>query len=82
MTKPRTPRDAPLGFTPEILEIFRKMKSCATDDEWWDLHDQMHKELRGKPWQWPIISEPGAADFECAEAEALWRELEAASAEG
>jgi hypothetical protein len=29
--------------------------ACRACRQWWDLHNQLHVELRLKPWQWPCI---------------------------
>jgi hypothetical protein len=28
---------------------------CAVCELWYDLHDQIHRELRFRPWQWPCL---------------------------
>jgi hypothetical protein len=31
---------------------------CAGCKKWWGLHDELHRELGLKPWQWPAIVPP------------------------
>jgi hypothetical protein len=60
---------------------------CTTDcracRRWWDLHDELHVELRLNPWQWPCIprnpyppGSPKARDWHPdTEQEELWNLL-------
>jgi hypothetical protein len=71
----------------------RWYRRCAGCEEWARLHGHLHAELRCKPWEWPCIQSPtvknpwpeGSAMWRQwkpdLEAQALWRELEAALAE-
>lgn len=34
--------------------------SCASCEKWWDLHNQLWRELGAKPWEWPCIWDPDA----------------------
>jgi hypothetical protein len=53
---------------------------CGGCERWWDLHSELHREVRARLWQWPCIQfKHWKPDLE---AQALWRELEAALAEG
>jgi hypothetical protein len=43
---------------------------CRACRQWWDLHNELHVELRLKPWQWPCIPKnpyppgsPGAREW-------------------
>jgi hypothetical protein len=44
----------------------RYQAPCASCDKWWGLHDQLHRELKLKVWEWPAVlsisggSRPGA----------------------
>jgi hypothetical protein len=66
-------------------------RTCAACEEWWDAHSALWRELRKKPWQWPCVQHPAAR---CPypegsyaanqwgpnlEAQAMWRELDAAA---
>jgi hypothetical protein len=33
---------------------------CDGCRRYWNLHGHLHKELRAKPWQWPVIERPTA----------------------
>jgi hypothetical protein len=35
-------------------------KPCAGCERWWELHAQLHDELRCRPWEWPCIQSPTA----------------------
>ena len=68
----RTPinRQARPRITQRAGELFTQMKrarcTCPPQDRrrercpgctrWWDLQDQLHIELRAKPWVWPVIA--------------------------
>jgi len=70
------------------------LHECPGCKEWWRLHSELHDELRCRPYEWPCIQSPHARNpwplgsnmFKQwkpdLEAQALWRELEAAVAEG
>jgi hypothetical protein len=48
----------------------RYVPPCASCDKWWDLHNELHRELKLKVWHWPAIpsisggSRPGAEVLE------------------
>jgi hypothetical protein len=71
MPTKRTPinRQARQRITPVAVEAFRKMKAarercvcddeeCEACDEWWTLHQTLHRELSAKPWEFPCIVSP------------------------
>ena len=35
-------------------------EQCAGCKRWWELHAQLHDELRCRPWEWPCIESPEA----------------------
>jgi hypothetical protein len=79
----RTPvnRDHRRSFTPQALDLFRKLKAAKAaprSGEWWDIHWLLHQELRCKPWEWPCVEEPNIErNYEPRpEALALWTALE------
>jgi hypothetical protein len=37
---------------------YREHQQCAGCERWWELHRQLHVELRCRPWQWPCIEHP------------------------
>jgi hypothetical protein len=63
---------------------------CRACQQWWDLHDELHRELKLRPWQWPCVPSnphpPGtkrSRDWDCAagegdEQQALWDLLDSA----
>ena len=62
-------------FTPEALATFSRLRGATYySDEWWSAHNELHRQLGAKLWEWPCVEPPGV-DAE-AEAVALWRELE------
>ena len=64
-------------FTPEALATFSRLRGTTYySDEWWSAHNELHRQLGAKLWEWPC-GEPPGVDAE-AEAVALWRELELA----
>jgi hypothetical protein len=34
---------------------------CASCDRWWDLHRELHAELKLRPWEWPAVDHPPGA---------------------
>ena len=66
---------------------------CAGCKRWWELHAQLHDELRCRPWEWPCIQSPEAespypAGTPAAQnwrpnerAQHMWRMLEQAARE-
>jgi hypothetical protein len=34
---------------------------CASCERWWDLHSDLHAELKLKPWEWSVIAHPPGA---------------------
>src|SRR5262249_33621980 len=70
-----------------------KGRECPGCKRWWQLHNELHDELGGKPWEWPAIQDPEAQNPYPAkypahwswqpdrEAQARWRLLAAASRE-
>ncbi len=82
MATKRTPinRHHRRQITPAAIELFRQMKTAGTRAAWWAAHNQLHRELGCKPWQWPCVADPAWNDPEAhPDALALWAELEAAS---
>lgn len=59
-----------------------ELDECPACEEWWAAHRELHRALNGKPWEFPIGCRPGSAEFDATEANKMWLELEAASAEG
>jgi hypothetical protein len=69
-----------------------KHRPCGGCDRWWDLHSELHDEMKCKVWDWPCIQSPKARSPYPAgsfadehwkpdlEAQALWRALAKASA--
>jgi len=35
-----------------------KGRECPGCKRWWQLHNELHDELGGKPWEWPAIEDP------------------------
>jgi hypothetical protein len=66
---------------------------CAGCRRWWELHSQLHDELKLAPWAWPAIENPhpdaspyprahhGHDTWAVPDAQARWRKLDAASRE-
>lgn len=62
-------------FTPEALATFSRLRGATYySDEWWSAHNELHRQLGAKLWEWPCVEPPGV-DRE-PEAVALWGELE------
>jgi hypothetical protein len=84
MVTKRTPinRDHRRQFSPLAIELFGKLKAAEDKDEWWEIHNQLHDELRCKPWEWPCVQDPDPEverNYEPRpEALALWAALEGA----
>lgn len=69
-------------ITPAALELFRQLRAAVTQEQWWAVHSQLHRELGCKPWEWPCVTDPDLNDSNARpEALALWAELEAADDE-
>jgi hypothetical protein len=82
-------------ITPRAVEIFHSIKlfaaecSCRTQDDscpaceaWWGAQSALGRELHLRPWQFPPAAEDPAVAVGWTpneSAQALWRELEAAS---
>ena len=49
-------------ITDAAIAAFRRMEDADTDDEWWEAHSVLHKELYLPPWEWPAFEYP---DEEC-----------------
>jgi hypothetical protein len=71
-------------ITPRVLALFARMREIGDndDEEWRDLHHELHRALGCAPWQWPAIEDPDLygpdrhpADLEKQE---RWRMLERA----
>jgi len=57
-------------ITPRAVELFEAMgrlrftcpppspsrSLCGGCQRWYDLHDELHRELGAKPWQWPVVA--------------------------
>jgi hypothetical protein len=54
----------------------RYVPLCANCERWYDLHNELHLELKLKPWQWPAIPSISGGGREGAEE--LEQELAAA----
>ncbi len=75
MTTNRTPiaRPALAQITPRAIDLFVAMGKlkcscpspkpvkgpCAGCAAWYDLHDQLHRELAAEPWRWPVVGRQG-----------------------
>jgi len=59
-------RRTPIGrpprpqYTPEAIEIFRKLRRARTGSErWWQLHNALCDALPGlRPWDWRCVENP------------------------
>lgn len=62
MTTKRTPIHRPpiAKITPRAIELFDRLRRTRDRDRWWDVHNQLHEELRCKPWEWPCVENPDA----------------------
>jgi hypothetical protein len=55
--KRRRPKERMVSVTPRALELFRQMESLRRGtDEWYDLHEQLHREMQARPWEYPLDS--------------------------
>jgi len=66
---------------------------CEGCEQWWTLHAELHRELRARLWDWPVVESPNSACPYPAgsaaaqawkpdeEARARWRALEAGARE-
>lgn len=76
-------------------EKYWERHECPGCERWWSLHSRLAQLLPGiRPWHWPVIQSPRAqgpypeGSYTAAQwspnetAQARWRELEAALAEG
>jgi hypothetical protein len=56
----RTPRrwEAKRVITPAAIEAFERLRAARNKEEWWEAHSALHDELRGRPWEWPIVENP------------------------
>jgi hypothetical protein len=61
-------------ITPRAVELFVAMgplrctcpspkpptqSTCPGCEHWYDLHDELHRELGAKPWEWPYVARQG-----------------------
>jgi hypothetical protein len=90
----RTPINRPPtgGITREAVVLFdamrrcncvcqkRDLRECNGCRRWWELHDQLHAELKLKPWDWPATQNP-RSNWVMPEAQERWRQLDQASRE-
>ena len=56
--KKRVPKARPHPITPGVVEAFRKMQASTSDDEWWEHHGTLYRELKLPPWEWPAFEDP------------------------
>jgi hypothetical protein len=65
-------RPALTMITPRAVELYESMGAlrctclppprpptrgpCPGCAKWYDLHDQLHRELAARPWEWPIVA--------------------------
>jgi hypothetical protein len=84
MATKRTPvhREIRRQFTPEILDVFRRLRDAEYfSNAWWLEHGTLHRQLGCKLWQWPCVEPPGVERNYVVQPEALalWAELEQAA---
>ena len=53
--KRRKPKERAVVITPRALELFRQMELLKRGtDEWYALHEQLHREMQCRPWEYPL----------------------------
>jgi hypothetical protein len=59
MSTKRTPIARPpvTRITPAAIRLYGLLRRVKGGKEWWDIHDQLHDELRLPPWEFPIGDE-------------------------
>ena len=45
-------------LTPAAIEAFERLQRARNKEEWREAHSALHDELRGRPWEWPIVENP------------------------
>jgi len=69
--KRRRPKERMVTITPKAIELFLAMERLERGcDEWYGLHEQLHRELACRPWEYPLDSR---------NATAIWAALEKAA---
>src|SRR3954447_14558774 len=63
-------RPSAVQITPRAIDLYVAMgklkctcpppsptrSPCPSCERWYDLHDELHRELGCKPWEWPCVS--------------------------
>jgi hypothetical protein len=47
---------------PRNWDRYWEYELCAACEEWWRQHAVLHHELHTRPWEWPCVQHPNAAN--------------------